>query len=104
MGTYYSISDLAHEFGLTLRTLRFYEAKGLLRPARVGSRRVYRESDRKRLEQITTWTSQGFTLAEIGDALREGGFTTNQLATQLVHLKERHKEIVEAIEELERRL
>ncbi len=104
MATQYSISDLAAEFGLSLRALRFYEAKGLLVPARSGTRRVYSDADREKVAQITLWTSQGFTLTEIKDALKKGGFTANQLLAQLAYLRERQKEIGAAIELLEHQL
>jgi DNA-binding transcriptional MerR regulator len=46
----YTITELAHEFGLTTRAIRFYEDHGLLAPARVGRNRVYGNRDRVRLK------------------------------------------------------
>jgi DNA-binding transcriptional MerR regulator len=52
MSPSYSIRDLASEFDVTTRTIRFYEEKGLLRPRREGTRRVYSPSDRTKLRLI----------------------------------------------------
>ena len=61
----YSISDLARHFDLTPRTIRFYEAEGLLSPIRENQRRIYRERDLVRLKLILRGKRLGFTLAEI---------------------------------------
>jgi len=61
----YTISQLAVEFGVTARALRFYEDKGLLRPSRSGSSRVYSASDRARVRLILRGKRVGFTLDEI---------------------------------------
>jgi DNA-binding transcriptional MerR regulator len=64
MSTSYSISDLAAEFNVTTRTIRFYEEKGLLNPAREGNRRIYRPADRTRLRLILRGKRLGFSLDE----------------------------------------
>lgn len=60
----YSISDLAREFDITTRTIRFYEEKGLLSPAREGSVRIYSAADRVSLKLILRGKRLGFTLDE----------------------------------------
>lgn len=60
----YSISELAEEFDITTRTIRFYEEKGLLRPARNGSNRVYSTGDRVKLKLILRGKRLGFSLEE----------------------------------------
>lgn len=60
----YSISDLAKEFGITTRTIRFYEDEGLLSPERDGQRRIYSARDRTLLKLILRGKRLGFTLAE----------------------------------------
>lgn len=60
----YTISDLAREFDVTTRTIRFYEAEGLLSPARQGQNRVYSERDRVILKLILRGKRLGFSLAE----------------------------------------
>ena len=61
----YRIGDLAQEFGVTLRTLRFYEDKGLLMPERVGVTRLFTRRDRARLKLILLGKRLGFSLTEI---------------------------------------
>lgn len=67
--TLYSAPELAEDFGVTARTLRFYETKGLLSPRRIGARRVYDRRDRARLQLILRGKRLGFTLAEIAEYL-----------------------------------
>ena len=61
----FSISDLAAEFEVTTRTLRFYEAKGMLAPTRAGQKRIYGQRDRTRLRLILRGKRIGLPLAEI---------------------------------------
>ena len=60
-----TIGEVAREFGVTLRALRFYEAKRLITPERSGTTRLYRRIDRERIALILTGRRLGFTLAEI---------------------------------------
>lgn len=60
----YSISELAQEFSITTRTIRFYESKGLLAPRREGQKRIYSSSDRVRLKLIVRGRRLGFSLDE----------------------------------------
>ena len=60
----YSISDLAREFDVTTRTIRFYEDEGLLAPRRDGQRRIYSPADRVKLKLILRGKRLGFSLAE----------------------------------------
>ncbi len=60
----YSISELAAEFGVTPRTLRFYEDEGLISPRRQGSTRIYARRDRARLAWILRAKRVGFSLTE----------------------------------------
>ena len=63
----YSISELAHEFALTTRAIRFYEDEGMLAPERRGRARIYRERERVRLKLILRGKRLGFSLLEIRD-------------------------------------
>ena len=65
----FTITDLATELGVTTRAIRFYEAKGLLEPRRVGVNRVYSVRDRARLLLILRGKRLGFSLAEIAEYL-----------------------------------
>jgi DNA-binding transcriptional MerR regulator len=66
----FSIGDLAADCGVTMRAIRFYEAKGLLRPKRVGKARVYSRKDRARLLIVLRGKNLGFSLEDIADYLR----------------------------------
>ncbi|MGL3605470.1 MerR family transcriptional regulator [Rhizobium sp. G187] len=65
MKKYYSITELTREFGVSTRTLRFYEDEGLLHPERRGRTRLYRAADRRLLQEILRGRRIGFTIAEI---------------------------------------
>ena len=65
----FAIADLAREFGISTRAIRFYESKGLLNPERVGSTRVFRRRDRARLILILRGKRLGFSLRDISDYL-----------------------------------
>lgn len=61
----YTITELAREFDVTTRTIRFYEDQGLLNPSRNGRRRVYSHRDRVRLKLTLRGKRLGFSLSEI---------------------------------------
>lgn len=65
----YSVSQLARQLGVTARTIRFYEDKGLVNPNRAGTTRVYTARDRARLMLILRGKRLGFSLREIKDYL-----------------------------------
>jgi DNA-binding transcriptional MerR regulator len=67
-----TIGDIARDFDVTLRTLRFYEARGLLTPRREGMNRYYSAQDRARLELILKGKRLGFTLSEIRAMVAQG--------------------------------
>jgi len=63
-GRTYTISELAREFGVTTRTIRFYEEKGLIHPRREGHKRLYSPADRVRIKLILRGKRIGMTLRE----------------------------------------
>ncbi|WP_052715882.1 MerR family DNA-binding protein [Devosia chinhatensis] len=65
----FAIADLAKEFGISTRAIRFYESKGLLSPERVGATRIFRRRDRARLILILRGKRLGFSLRDISDYL-----------------------------------
>src|SRR5690606_21680293 len=65
----FAIADLAREFGISTRAIRFYESKGLLSPERVGATRIFRRRDRARLMLILRGKRLGFSLRDISDYL-----------------------------------
>ncbi|MGH1574221.1 MerR family transcriptional regulator [Methylobacterium sp. P31] len=67
--TLYTVTQLAKDLGVTARTVRFYEDKGLLTPQRAGNTRVYTHRDRARLILILRGKRLGFSLREIKEYL-----------------------------------
>jgi DNA-binding transcriptional MerR regulator len=65
----FTIRDLAKEFGISARTLRFYEEKGLVDPARRGEQRLYSRRDRARLAYVLAGKTVGFSLEEVREML-----------------------------------
>ncbi len=108
----YSIGDLAKEFGVTLRTLRFYEDRGLVNPRRNGTTRIYSRRDRGRLKLVLMGKRVGFSLDEIGDMLdlydlRDGQVPQMRVAVekfsnQIAILEGQKRDIEQAIDELRR--
>ena len=112
MKTTFTIGDLAREFEVTPRTLRFYEDKELLNPARQGLNRLYSRRDRARLKLVLMGKKVGFSLDEIREMLDlydlKDGQTTQLRVTldkfekQIAMLKQQKTDIEQAIEELTR--
>jgi DNA-binding transcriptional MerR regulator len=69
MAATYGIAELAREFGITMRAIRYYEDHGLIEPVRAGQRRVYTARDRVRLRLIMRGKRLGFSLFEIREML-----------------------------------
>lgn len=65
----FAISDLAREFGITPRTIRFWEDQGILSPEREGSKRIFTRRDRARLKMALRGKRLGLSLAEIKDLI-----------------------------------
>jgi DNA-binding transcriptional MerR regulator len=109
----FTIGDLAREFGVTLRTLRFYEDRGLLSPKRDGTARIYDVRDRDRLSVILKGKQLGFTLTEIRAMLAEDrmangaaanlNLSLDKIEDQISHLEQQRTEIDEALAELRSR-
>ena len=107
----FSITDLAEEFQVTSRTIRFYEDKGLIAPGRQGLTRVYSRGDRARLKLILRGRRLGFSLQEIkkmidlynpdGEPTEQLKYTLQKCDDQLQKLIAQRKDINDAIEELE---
>lgn len=81
----YTIGELAGEFNVTTRTIRFYESKGLISPARRGVARSYSRRDRARLKLILRGKNLGFSLEEIAEYLKLYDADPTQMAqTQML--------------------
>ena len=80
----FKISELAKEFDITTRSIRFYEDVGLIQPQRRGNMRVYVRRDKTRLKLILRGKRLGFSLAEIKELFAL--YDTDQSDTQLVKM------------------
>nr|WP_281434969.1 MerR family DNA-binding transcriptional regulator [Rhizobium lemnae] len=67
---YYTITELTREFGVSTRTLRFYEDEGLIHPERRGRTRLFRAADRRLIQEILRGRRIGFTIAEIREIIQ----------------------------------
>ncbi len=107
---YVRIGDMAKMFGVTLRTLRFYEDKGLISPKRDGSTRLYSRRDKARLKLILLGRKVGFSLRDVKqimDLYDPKGSNTKQLRLtieksekQLGRLQKQRAAVDEAIRDL----
>jgi len=100
----YTISDLAREFALTTRAIRFYEDRGLLAPRRDKRTRVYGERERVRLKLILRGKRLGLPLSEIGELLDLYEVRRNeraQLTAFLALLAERRTRLLQQREDIE---
>src|SRR5437764_426470 len=93
----FTIRQLTKEFGVTARTLRFYEDEALIAPARRGQTRIYAPRDRARITLILRGRRVGFSLAEIREILdlydvHDGG------KTQIMHARKKFEERVATLE------
>ncbi len=103
----YSISDLAQEFDITTRTIRFYEDQGLLAPERIGQKRVYQRAHRTRLKLVLRGKRLGFPLDEIRRLIQlydEPGGEARQLELMLDQLAKSRATLIQKREDLELQL
>ena len=110
MNKYYSITELTREFGVSTRTLRFYEDEGLINPERRGRTRLFRSADRRLIMEILRGRRIGFTIAEIREIIqvyRDPPGESGQLRLLMKRVEEKRdelnqkrKDIEETLEEL----
>jgi len=84
----YTISQLSKEFGITTRTIRYYEDQGLISPGRNGRQRIYSRRDRARLKLILRGKRLGLPLRDIGEIIDMYNAEPGE-AGQLRHLIDR---------------
>ena len=104
MSKTYTISDLASEFDVTTRTIRFYEEKGFLKPAREGMRRIYSPSDRTKLRLILRGKRLGLSLDESAEIVLMYGSSRNnrrQLEKLVARIREKRAELKSQQQDLE---
>jgi DNA-binding transcriptional MerR regulator len=101
-GEVFTIRDLVKELGVSARTLRFYEEKGLVDPRRNGQERLYSRRDRARLKYVLMGKSVGFSLEEVREMLDLYDLGDGKV-TQLKVAREKFRERIDrAISELTR--
>ena len=94
----WTISELAKEFEITPRTIRFYEDQGIVSPSRDGRNRVYHPRDRTRLKLALRGKRMGFQLSEILTLIDMYDATPDRTAAQLHHyvdVLEKHRATLE---------
>jgi len=99
----YSIRDLAEEFDITTRTMRFYESEGLLHPARKGQTRLYNDKDRIALKLVIRGKRLGFSLAESKELIQlynPKGANETQLQRVLDKIQEQKSALNQQIEDI----
>ena len=107
----YTISDLAREFALTTRAIRFYEDEGLLAPHRSGRSRIYGERERVRIKLILRGKRLGLALSEIRELLDLYDATRSErpqlvkflqvLADRRAKLRQQQEDIAVVLSEIE---
>jgi len=90
MMAYYTISELAQEFGVTPRTIRHYEDEGLLTPRRKGARRIFSGRDRARLKLALRSKRLGLSIGEIRELFELYDGAGNARRTELFLTKIEH--------------
>jgi DNA-binding transcriptional MerR regulator len=103
----YTISELAREFGVTTRTIRFYEEKGLIRPLREGQKRLYTHADRVRIQLILRGKRIGMTLqqsVELIDMYDPRHNNTQQLTSLINTVAERRSALLQQKKDIEHML
>ncbi|MBW9061740.1 MerR family DNA-binding transcriptional regulator [Rhizobium herbae] len=110
MKKYYTITELTREFGISTRTLRFYEDEGLIHPERRGRTRLFRSADRRLIMEILRGRRIGFTIAEIREIIQvykdppgEAGqlrLLMKRVEEKREELQQKRKDIEETLEEL----
>ncbi len=104
---HYSIRDLADEFDVTTRTLRFYEEKGLLKPDRENQTRLYSTADRTRLRLILRGKRLGLTLEESSNIILmydPKAQNSAQLNALIQKIQEKRQQLLEQQKDLEQML
>jgi DNA-binding transcriptional MerR regulator len=93
---FYTITELTREFGVSTRTLRFYEDEGLIHPERRGRTRLFRTSDRRLIQEILRGRRIGFTIAEIREIIqvyKDPPGEAGQLRLMMKRVEEKREEL-----------
>jgi DNA-binding transcriptional MerR regulator len=109
-GQFYSVTQLGTDLGVSARTIRFYEDKGLISPQRAGNNRVYTLRDRARMTLILRGKKLGFSLREIKEYLdlydadpthaKQLRLLLKAVSTRILQLEDQQVALTEALSEL----
>ncbi|RDV27460.1 MerR family DNA-binding transcriptional regulator [Alteromonas aestuariivivens] len=102
--TTYSIGELAKEYDITTRSIRFYEEQGLITPTRIGQNRVYHNKDRVRLKLILRGKRLGFSLAEVRNLFELYDVNPNsavQLETMLAMTANKRTTLLQQLDDIQ---
>jgi len=107
---FYTVTELAEELGVTPRTIRFYETKGLIKPRRAGTTRVYTHRERARMLLILRGKRLGFSLADIREYLdlydadpsqvKQLRLLTQKIDRRIAELEQQREDLETALQEL----
>ena len=103
----YSISELAQEFDITPRTIRYYEDEGLINPERRGRTRLFRPADRRLIQEILRGRRIGFTIAEIREIIqvyKDPPGESGQLRLLMKRVEEKREELHQKRRDIEETL
>ena len=107
MDKFYTITELTREFGVSTRTLRFYEDEGLINPERRGRTRLFRPADRRLIQEILRGRRIGFTIAEIREIIRvykDPPGEVGQLEMLMIKVSEKREELRQKRRDIEETL
>lgn len=107
MREFYTITELTREFGVSTRTLRFYEDEGLISPVRRGRTRLFRPGDRHLIKQIMRGKRLGFSIAEIREIVqmyKEPPGEAGQMRTIIARVEEKRAELRQKRKDIEETL
>lgn len=107
MSEYFTITELTREFGISTRTIRFYEDEGLIKPIRRGRTRLFRPADRRLLSFVLRGKRLGFSIAEIREILqmyKEPPGEAGQLRLLIRRVEEKRDELAQKRRDIEETL
>jgi DNA-binding transcriptional MerR regulator len=107
MRDFYTITELTREFGISTRTIRFYEDEGLVQPVRRGRTRLFKPADRHLIKQIIRGRRLGFSIAEIRQIIqmyKEPPGEVGQLQMMIDRIQEKREQLRQKRRDLEETL
>ncbi|NMG38438.1 MerR family transcriptional regulator [Chelativorans sp. ZYF759] len=107
MRDFYTITELTREFGISTRTIRFYEDEGLVQPVRRGRTRLFKPADRHLIKQVIRGRRLGFSIAEIRQIIqmyKEPPGEVGQLQMMIDRIQEKREQLRQKRRDLEETL